>query len=86
MDAAESICERYLDAWTAGDFDKARSLLHDDLAFRGPFEEFTCADGLVPSMRRAGSQLLRSVENKHVFADGAEVVITCDFVAPDPVG
>ena len=51
-----------------------------------PFEEFTRADGLLPSMRRAGSQLLRSVENKHVFADGAEVVITCDFVAPDPVG
>lgn len=32
------VVEQYFDAPTSKDFDKARSLLHDDLSFKGPFE------------------------------------------------
>jgi ketosteroid isomerase-like protein len=31
------IVERYFAAWTSGDFETARTLLADDLAFVGPF-------------------------------------------------
>jgi ketosteroid isomerase-like protein len=30
------VVEQYFDAWSSKDFDKARSLLHDDLSFTGP--------------------------------------------------
>jgi hypothetical protein len=47
------IVDRYLDAFYRGDFDTARTLLSDDLSFKGPFIQvdgadrfFASADGL----------------------------------------
>ena len=83
---ARSVGEGYFDAWTAGDFDRARSLVHDDLTFRGPFETFERADDFFGSLRRVGGGLLQRADKRKVFADGEDVCVVYDFVAPEPVG
>src|SRR5262245_28283619 len=84
MDDARKVGERYFEAWTAKDFETARSLLHDDLSFRGPFESFDRADDFMPSIQRVSGGLLQRVENWRVFAEGDDVCIAYDFVAPPP--
>jgi hypothetical protein len=81
-----SVGEGYFDAWTSGDFETARSFVHDDLTFRGPFETFERADDFFQSLRRVGGGLLERAEKKRVFADGQDVCIIYDFVAKEPVG
>jgi hypothetical protein len=85
-DEARTVGEGYFDAWTSGDFDKARSLVNDDLIFRGPFETFERADDFFQSLLRVGGGLLERAEKKKVFADGQDVCIIYDFVAKEPVG
>ena len=83
---ARAVGEGYFDAWTSGDFDTARSLVHDDLVFRGPFETFERADDFFVSLRRVGGGLLQRAEKKKVFVDGEDVCLIYDFVAAEPVG
>ena len=83
---ARSVGERYFDAWTSGDFDTARALVHNDLTFCGPFETFRRADEFFESLRRVGGGLLERAEKKRMFADGEDVCIIYDFVAHEPVG
>lgn len=78
--------EGYFDAWTSGDFETARSLVHDDLDFRGPFESFDHADDFFESLRRVGGGLLERAEKQKVFADDHDVCVIYDFVAKQPVG
>ena len=47
MASPGEIVEKYFNAWTSKDFDTARSLLHDDLSFRGPIETLDRADALI---------------------------------------
>ena len=82
----QSVGERYFEAWTSGDFEGARSLVHDDLIFRGPFETFERADDFFASLRRVGGTLLKRADKKRVFVDGDDVCIVYDFVAVAPVG
>jgi ketosteroid isomerase-like protein len=49
------IVERYFAAWTTGDFETARTLLADDLAFVGPFDTFDRADDLIGALRGLAS-------------------------------
>ena len=86
MDDARTVGEQYFEAWTGKDFETARSLPQDDLAFRGPFESFDRADDFMPSIQRVSQGLLQRVGNRRVFADGDDVCIAYDFVAPPPVG
>jgi ketosteroid isomerase-like protein len=83
---ARSVGEGYFDAWTSGDFETARSMVHDDLTFRGPFETFERADDFFESLRRVGGGLLERAEKRKVFVDGGDVCVIYDFVAKPPVG
>jgi SnoaL-like domain len=85
-DDARSIGEGYFDAWTSGDFGTARSLVHDDLTFRGPFETFERADDFFESLRRVGGGLLKRADKKKVFVEGSDVCVIYDFVTDTPVG
>jgi hypothetical protein len=80
------IGERYFDAWTSRDFEAARGLLHDDMTFRGPFEQLNGADALIGSLRNVAGGLLDHVENRKVFTDGEDVCIAYDFVTATPAG
>ena len=38
------VAEEFLDGWTTKDFERARTLLKDDLHFEGPIDTFDDAD------------------------------------------
>jgi ketosteroid isomerase-like protein len=72
------IVERYFDAWTSTDFETARSLLHDDLDFRGPLETVEDADALLQSLQML-AQIVTGVERRGVLAEGDEVAVFYDL-------
>jgi ketosteroid isomerase-like protein len=76
-DPAE-IVEEYFDAWTSKDFDRARSLLHDDLTFKGPLETLDSADAMMESIKGL-AQILTGAERRGLVAQGDQVVVIYDL-------
>jgi ketosteroid isomerase-like protein len=78
------VAEDFFRAWTNKDFDRARSLLHDDVSFEGPLDTFTDADSYVASLRQL-SAILTGAQTLKVFADGDDVCVIYDLkTAPVP--
>jgi hypothetical protein len=50
MSDAARVAEDFFDAWTSKDFERARSLLHDDVTFEGPIDRFDNADAYLVSV------------------------------------
>jgi hypothetical protein len=82
---ASSVVTTYVKAWTSGDFDTARSTLHDDVAFVGPLGT---ADGIDDCMRglQGLKQIVESSEQRKVIADGDDVCLIYDLVTNTPAG
>jgi ketosteroid isomerase-like protein len=76
--------EQYFDAWTSKDFETARSLLQDDLSFRGPIDTFDNADALIESIKGL-SQIVERAERRGLLADGDQVAVVYDLHT-GPVG
>jgi hypothetical protein len=78
-DAAAAVALAYLDAWCAGDFDRARGLLADDLAFVGPLSAASTAVELL-----ALSEPLRPLLGGHRvvrhWSDGDDVCVVYDLL------
>jgi ketosteroid isomerase-like protein len=74
---AETV-ERYFDAWTSKDFDTARSLLRDDLSFRGPIETLDNADALIESLKGL-SQIVTGADRHGLVEQGDEVAVIYDL-------
>ena len=78
------VAEGFFDAWTSKDFERARELLHDDVAFEGPIETFSDADSYVASLRQL-SGIITGVQKQKVFVDGDDVCVIYDLkTAPVP--
>jgi hypothetical protein len=69
---------RFHEALRRRDFAAARADLHDDLAFRGPFDEFERADDYLGALERLWG-VVESVETRHVSSNGDEVVVLYDM-------
>jgi limonene-1,2-epoxide hydrolase len=82
---ASSVVTTYVKAWTSGDFDTARSTLHDDVAFVGPLGT---ADGIDDCVRglQGLKQIVESSEQRKVIADGDDVCLIYDLVTNTPAG
>ncbi len=78
MASPAEIVEGYFDAWTSKDFDKARSLLHDDLSFKGPIETLDNADALMESIRGL-AQIVTGAERRGLVAQGDQVCVIYDL-------
>ncbi len=78
MAASAEIVERYFDAWTSKDFETARSLLHDDLSFRGPIETLDNADALIESLKGL-SQIMTGAERRGIVEQGNQVSVIYDL-------
>jgi ketosteroid isomerase-like protein len=82
-DAAE-VAEGFFDAWTGKDFDRARTLVHDDVSFQGPIDSFSDADSYLASLRQLTGIML-GADKKKVFVDGDDVCVIYDLkTAPVP--
>jgi hypothetical protein len=78
------VAEEFLDAWTTKDFERARTLLKDDLRFEGPIDTFDDADSYLNSLRGL-SQIVTGLEKLKVFVDGDDACIVDDLkTAPVP--
>jgi ketosteroid isomerase-like protein len=78
MAGAAEIVERYFDAWTSKDFATARSLLRDDLSFRGPIETLDSADALMDSIKGL-AQIVTGAERRGIVEQGDQVCVIYDL-------
>ena len=78
MPSSGEIVERYFDAWTSKDFDTARSLLHDDLSFRGPIETLDSADAMMESIKGL-AQIVTGAERQGLVEQGEQVCVIYDL-------
>jgi|SRR5262245_40909311 len=84
MASPAEIVEQYFDAWTSKDFKTARSLLDDDLSFRGPLETLDNADALIESITGL-SQIVTGAERRGLIEHGDQVAVVYDLhTAPVP--
>ena len=88
MTSSTEIAEQYFVAWTSGDFETARTLLRDDVAFSGPIDRFDNADDLIDSLR-AFVQIVTGAERCGLVGQGDEVCaiydLSTDAVESSPV-
>jgi ketosteroid isomerase-like protein len=82
---SKAIADKFFKAWTTGDFDVARSLLHDDVSFSGPIDKFENADGYIGALRGL-AQIVKAAEEQKVFVDGNDVCVIYDLVTNTPAG
>ena len=75
----------YVKAWTSGDFDTARSTLHDDVTFVGPLGT---ADGIDECMEglQGLKQIVESADQRRLIVDGDDVCLIYDLVTNTPAG
>ena len=85
MAVARKIVSDFQQAMGRGDFAAARSLLRDDLSFRGPIGDFEDADRLIGALKKLQSVIER-VDIKKIFADGNDVCVLFDLVTKTPAG
>lgn len=79
-----ALAAAYLDAWLAEDFDTLRSLLADDVSFRGPLATIQGADDCVAGLRGMSEIVTDIVVHKR-WVDGPDVLTWFDLhttVAP----
>lgn len=85
MANAAEVVEQYQRAFGSGDVATARSLLADDLHFKGPFEEFHTADDYMHSVARL-AQIVTGTDVKKVLSEGNDVVTIYDLHTNTPAG
>jgi len=78
MADAKQVAEGFFDAWTGGDFERARGLLHDDVSFEGPIDSFSDAVSYLASLRQL-SGIVTGAEKRKVFVDGDDVCVIYDL-------
>jgi ketosteroid isomerase-like protein len=84
MPTTAQVAETFFAAWTSKDFDRARSLLHDDLSFQGPIDTFRDADSYLHAIQDLG-QIITGIHRHKVFVDGDDVCVIYDLkTAPVP--
>ena len=85
MAEARDIVKRYFEARTSGDAATARSLLRDDLSFRGPFDTFDNADDYTRAIQ-GFAQIVERDDRRTLLSEGDEAVLVYDLVTKTPAG
>ena len=77
----------YIDAWRAHDFDRLRTVLADDVTFRGPLGTADNADEAIAGLRGMAENIMTDIDVKVMAADGPDVVTWFDLhsAVADPV-
>ena len=78
MTDPRTVAETYFESWKARDFERFRSVLADDVTFRGPLGTADGADACVQGI--AGlSQIVRDIVVQHRWVDGPDVLTWFDL-------
>jgi ketosteroid isomerase-like protein len=87
MHDARTIAATYFASWKAKDFDAFRSILADDVTFRGPLGTADDAESCLAGIRGM-SEIVTDIVVEHVFVDGPDVLTWFELhtsVAPPTV-
>jgi ketosteroid isomerase-like protein len=77
-----SVATTYFEAWHSHDFDRLRSILHDDVTFRGPLGTADDAETAMKGLRGMAGIITKLVVQK-MFVDGDDVVTWFDLSVKD---
>src|SRR5437773_11573180 len=85
MTKAKDIVMAYQKALGRGDIAGARTYLHDDLSFVGPFESFQRPDPYLEALGKL-HHIVERVEPRRTFVDGDDVCVLYAIVRNTPAG
>ena len=71
--STDDVATTYFDAWKAGDHDRLRAILADDVTFDGPMGHETNGDDCATSLMRLAA-ITKDVVIEKRFVDGPDVV------------
>ena len=75
MSSAAAVAEEFFDAWTGGEFERARGLLHDEgFRFEGPFDTFEDADSYLEALRTLAT-VVTGADRMKVFEAGEDACV-----------
>jgi hypothetical protein len=80
----ESRCASYLDAWSRKDIEGVAALVHPDVRFKAPMQEFEGRDAYITATARV-FPLLKRLDVRAQFISGARAVLIYDFVCLPPI-
>ena len=72
-DAIKRIAQTYFDAWRSRDFDRLRSILADDVSFRGPLGTTDGAEATIAGLRGMAENVMRDIDISLMAVDGSDV-------------
>lgn len=68
----------YFEAWQAGDFERVRSVLADEVTFDGPLGQAANAEECIAGLKRM-SQIMTGIVIRKTFVDGPDVLTWFDL-------
>jgi hypothetical protein len=68
-----------------GDIATARKLMHDDMTFHGPLDQFDRPEPYLEALQKLGP-IVERIEVRKLFADGEDVCMLYDMVTRSPAG
>jgi hypothetical protein len=77
----KTIAATYIESWEAADVDRLRSILADDISFRGPLAEVSGADEYASSISGLFAAT-EKIEVHKVWVDGDDVLTWFDLHMP----
>jgi ketosteroid isomerase-like protein len=80
----ESCCASYLDAWSRKDLEGVAALIHPNVHFKAPMQEFEGRDAYIAATARV-FPLLKRLDVRAQFVSGTRAVLIYDFVCLPPI-
>jgi hypothetical protein len=80
----ESRCASYLDAWSRKDIEGVAALIHPNVRFKAPMQEFEGRDAYITATARV-FPLLKKLDVRAQFVSGDRAVLIYDFVCLPPI-
>ncbi len=77
--SALAVAAAFLDAWTAGDFDRARARLADDFVFDGPISHYRSAEEFLAGSAAFVAQIKPGWAKVCAFGDEGEALLLYDL-------
>ena len=77
--AIKGIAQTYFDAWRSRDVDRLRSILADDVSFRGPLGTTDGADATIAGPRGMAENVMRDIDISLMAVDGSDVLTWYDL-------
>jgi limonene-1,2-epoxide hydrolase len=71
---ARQVARIYLDAWRTRDFDRLRTVLADDVTFRGPLGAADGAEECLAGLRAMAEKIMTDIDIKVMAVDGPNVL------------